>query len=206
MKMSKTLFLFGTGHGGENPDSGKYVTAGKRSPKHNGKTLLFEGVNNRINVNLIIEGMKKSGLDAVDIVNDWRDISLNERARRVNEIAKSRPCVYIDIHSDGMGNGREWHSASGIGVYKYIFSSSKSDFLAKYLRQELTCNFTGISKDRGIRKKNFHSLRETSCPACLLELGFHTNLEETKLMLSDNWRSKVVKSIVDACSIYEMNH
>lgn len=204
--MSKVLYIFGAGHGGLDPNTGRYVTAGKRSPKENGKTLLFEGVNNRDNVARIIKGMRKAGLECVDIVDDWRDISLGERTKRINKLAKTRKCVFISVHSDGAGNGRDWHAASGISVFKYTKCSSNSTRLAKYMHQELTCNFYGVAKDRGIRSKNFHMVRETNCPAVLLELGFHTNLKETKRMLTEDWKEKVVKSVVDACLIYENNH
>ena len=204
--MSKVLYIFGAGHGGINPDTNKYVTAGKRSPKENGKTLIFEGVNNRDNVKRIIEQMQASGLECVDIVNDWRDVSLGERTRRINKLAKTRKCVFISVHSDGAGNGVDWHSASGIGVFKYTKCSRNSSRLAKYMHQELTCNFHGVAKDRGVRSANFHMLRETNCPAVLLELGFHTNLEEAKRMLTEDWKQRVTKAVVDACSIYENNH
>jgi len=201
----KILFIFGAGHGGINPANEKYVTAGKRSPKENGKTLLFEGENNRKNVALIVEGMLKAGHDAINIFDTWEDISLTERTRQINKLCKARNCVFISVHSDGAGNGRDWHSASGISTFKYTRCSKNSNSLAKWVHQELTCNFYGISKDRGIRSGNFHMLRETNCPAILLELGFHTNLEETKRMLTDEWRNKVVKSVVDGCSIYTNN-
>jgi len=207
MKTSKkTLFIFGAGHGGINPETGRYVTAGKRSPKENGKTLLFEGVNNRVNVALIVKGMLEAGHDAINIFDTWKDVPLIERTRKINELCKTRKCVFISVHSDGAGNGRDWYSASGISTFKYTKCSKNSSLLARFVHQELTCNFSGVSKDRGIRSKNFHMLRETNCPAILLELGFHTHLAETKRMLANDWRMKVVKSVVDGCDIYERNH
>tara|TARA_R110002020_G_scaffold83271_4_gene206346 strand:+ start:217 stop:834 length:618 start_codon:yes stop_codon:yes gene_type:complete len=202
----KILFIFGAGHGGINPTTGKYVTAGKRSPKENGKTLLFEGENNRKNVSLIVEGMLKAGHDAINIFDTWKDVPLRERTKRINELCRTRNCVFISVHSDGAGNGRDWYSASGISTFKYTRCSKNSDKLAQWIHQELTCNFHGVSKNRGIRSKNLHMLRETNCPAILLELGFHTHLAETKRMLTDEWREKVVKSVVDGCGIYLNNH
>jgi N-acetylmuramoyl-L-alanine amidase len=114
--------------------------------------------------------------------------------------------VFISVHSDGAGNGRDWYSASGIGIFKYTGCSKNSSLLAKFMHQELICNFYGVSKDRKIRSKNFHMLRETNCPAILLELGFHTNLTETKNMLSDDWRTRIVRAVIGACNTYERNH
>lgn len=204
--MSEVLFILDNGHGGLNPSTGKYVTPGKRSPKFDDGSTLYEGVNNRINTELIIEGLEAAGMDAIDIVNDWRDIPLNERVRRANELARDNNCVYISIHSDANGNGIHWDNASGIGVYQYTNASSNSVKLATFLRQELNCNFHGIAKDRKIKKANFYVLRKTSCPAVLLELGFHTNFDEAQRMLTFEWREKIVNSIVSACDIYTRNH
>ena len=100
--MSKYLYIIDPGHGGIDPDNGQYVTAGKRMVKDGIK--LYEGVNNRDNVKRIMAGMKKAGLECVDIVNNWRDISLTERVLRANKLAKDRKCIYISIHSDANSN------------------------------------------------------------------------------------------------------
>lgn len=200
--MSKTLFILDPGHGGLHPETNRYVTAGKRMVKDD--IEFYEGVNNRDNVNRILAEMEKYNLDAIDITGgSWLDISLIERVNKANEIAKKRECVYISIHSDANGNGKEWNQASGIGTYVYTRGSMKSNLLAKFMNQELACNFSGIAKDRKIKKAAFYVLRATNCPAVLLELGFHTNKEEVQKMITDEWKDKVVKSVVDACLIYE---
>jgi len=200
---SKILFTIAAGHGGLHPTTKEYVTAGKRSPKLNGEALIYEGVNNRINVAHIIEGMNNAGLDCIDIVNSWQDVPLNERVRRINELARDRKVLHIDIHSDANGNGREWDSASGIGTYIYTKASQSSIMAGELFRDELKHVFNGIAKDRGLRKRNFYMLRETNCPSVLLELGFHTNLEEAKRMLTDDWRQRVVRSVVESCKKYQ---
>ena len=206
--MSKYLYIFDSGHGGQYPKGhdreGEYVTPGKRMVKDD--VVFYEGVNNRDNVKRIIEGMEKAQLEAIDIVNDWRDVPLNERVRRANELSRGRKCVYISIHSDANSNGKEWNQASGIGTYLYEKGSKASNDLAKYMNQELVCNFHGIAKDRKIKKCAFYVVRNTSMPACLLELGFHTNKDEVKLMVGENWKARVVKSVVDACQIFELKN
>jgi N-acetylmuramoyl-L-alanine amidase len=202
--MSKYLYIFDAGHGGLDPKTGKYVTAGKRMEKDG--FAFYEGVNNRDNVKRIIEAMEKAGLEAIDIVNDWRDVSLSERVRRANELARGRKCVYISIHSDANSNGKEWNQASGIGTYVYDRGSLSSNLLAKYMNQELACNFEGMAKDRKVKKCAFYVVRTTNCPAVLLELGFHTNENEVKLMQGDDWKNRVVKSVVDACNIFELKN
>ena len=201
---SKYLYIFDSGHGGTDPRTGEYVTAGKRMVKDGIK--FYEGVNNRDNVKRIMAGMKAAGLECVDIVNDWRDISLTERVRRANKLSKGRKCVYVSIHSDANGNGREWNQASGIGTYVYEKGSKNSNDLANYMHEELVNNFDGMAKDRKVKKCRFYVVRKTACPAVLLELGFHTNKEEVKLMRTDEWKSKVVNSIVDACKAFDKSN
>ena len=201
--MSKYLYIFDSGHGGLNP-SGEYVTPGKRMVKDD--VVFYEGVNNRDNVRRIIEGMERENLEAIDIVNDWRDVSLSERVRRANELSRDRKCVYISIHSDANSNGKEWNQASGIGTYVYEKGSSNSNDLAKYMHQELACNFYEIAKDRKIKKCGFYVVRNTNCPAILLELGFHTNKEEVKRMTTEDWKERIVDSVVGACNIFDIKN
>ena len=238
----KTLFLLDPGHGGLYPKGhakeGQYTTAGKRSPLFNDRKFpdgtpfcLYEGVNNRDNVNRLLEEMQRHGLEAMDIVNDWRDISLNERIRRINELARTRNCVLIYIHSNGHSYSyinkektiryevgkhdpkikkyykREWTSGQGIDVFLYNGTVSRnSERMANFAAQELKCNLTlepgGVMRWRGIKKRNFAMLRETKCPALLIEAGFHTNKTETELILTDSFKDKLIKSIVDACVLY----
>ena len=204
--MSKFLYILDAGHGGLYPEghakAGEYTTPGKRMVKDD--VVFYEGVNNRDNVKRIIEGMEKAGLEAIDIINDWRDVPLNERVRRANELGRGRKCVYISIHSDANSNGKEWNQASGIGTYVYEEGSTASNALARYMHQELSCNFQKIAKDRKIKKCNFYVVRKTSMPALLLELGFHTHKEEVKRLITDDWKQRVVKSVVDACQIFDL--
>jgi N-acetylmuramoyl-L-alanine amidase len=195
--------ILDAGHGGISPFNNEYVTAGKRSPKKEDGTQFYEGVNNRILVDMIYDALKENGFDVVKLVDTWKDVPLSERVRKANELHKEKKSFLVSIHSDAFGNGIEWTSPKGITVFTSK-GETKSDILAKWFRQELSCNFDGISPDRGIKEANFYILRNTSCPALLLELGFHTNREELRLMEGEDWKRRAVKSIVDACSIIEL--
>jgi N-acetylmuramoyl-L-alanine amidase len=202
--MKDVLFMFDAGHGGLHPDSGKYQTAGKRSPRFEDGKVLFEGVNNRDNVQRILKAMDEAGLEAIDIVNDWKDVPLNERVRRANELARTRECMFISIHSNGAGNGREWHSAKGNEIFVSENASQKSKDFAKILGDDMICNFEHLTNWRGVKTANFYVIRKTNCPAVLVEFGFHTNKEECLNMISIAWKNAVVKSVVDACKTYTL--
>lgn len=210
--MSKYLFLLDPGHGGIDPKTGKYVTAGKRSPKFDDGSVLYEGVNNRIIVGMLQEALEKDGIDSINIVDSYVDVPLGERVRRANELGREHKCVYISIHSDAFGNGRDWVSPSGLSVYTSK-GQTKSDIFADHVVKELMCNFEEEVKWRLDRtdgdldkEANFYVLRKTSMPAILCELGFHTNKEEATKMLTLEWKNNVVKSIMDAIKIWELEN
>lgn len=204
----KHLYLLDAGHGGL--INGVYQTAGKRSPKFDDGTVLYEGVNNRDNAKRIIALLTQHGFECKDIVNSDADISLSKRVKDANEIHKTKKCVYISIHSDAMGDGTTWQPASGISVYTSK-GQTKSDIFASLVidaLEEQFCNTVKWRKDETDKdedkEENFYVLKETSMPAVLLELGFHTNKEEAKKMLTEDWKNKVCNAILNAVKKWEL--
>lgn len=193
--MSK-LFILDAGHGGLNPQTKNYVTPGKRMVKDD--VTFYEGVNNRILVDMIAEAMKVNRIDFVKLVDTWQDVSLSKRVQDANNLAKGRECVLISIHSDAAGNGKEWHTASGISSFTSV-GKTKSDTFAKFLHDELWKELSTLTKNRGIRESDFYILKHTRMPAILLELGFHTHKSEVKLIQSNEWKTKVVKALIEGC-------
>ncbi|MDA9907871.1 N-acetylmuramoyl-L-alanine amidase [Flavobacteriaceae bacterium] len=212
--MKKILFLIDPGHGGTYPNehdrAGQYVTSGKRSPKWDDRTfangspyILFEGVNNRDNARRLVQALNDAGMDAIDIVNDWRDISLTDRVNRANQYARTRSCVYISLHSNASGNGVDWASAHGNEIFVAPTASLNSKRFADILEQNFLKNFDGVSKWRGVKNGNFYVLRATNCPAILIEAEFHDNKESAKLMLSEDYKKRLIDTIVNSCYIYK---
>ena len=197
---SNVLFIVDAGHGGLHPETGEYVTPGKRMVKDG--IEFYEGVNNRDNVERIIKELNYSGLEAVELCPTWRDVSLSDRCKQANAIGKKRETVLISIHSNAAGNGKEWHSATGIDTFIYTNASNKSKKLAKITQERLISYLGHWTKDRGVKERNFAILRETNMPAILVEGGFHTNENEVKLILSEEWKEEFTKAIVSACVQY----
>lgn len=195
------LYIFDSGHGGLDPETGEYVTSGKRSPMFDDGSVLYEGVENRKKVRAIMAGMKKAGLECIDIVDTWKDMSLEKRVNKANKLGETRKCIYISIHSDAYGQG--WTSPSGIGVYRYTGSQASAS-IARVFRAHITAEFDGIALDRKIKEAPFYVLRYTTMPAVLLELGFHSNKEESKRMMTIEWIAMVARSTVNACKEIEL--
>ena len=205
--MSKYLYIFDPGHGGL--VDGKYQTAGKRSPKFADGRVLFEGVNNRDNVQRIMKAFRDNGLECVDVVDSDNDVSLIERVKKANKLSKDRKCVYISIHSDANGDGVKWDQASGMSVYTSN-GQTKSDVFASIVIDELYNKFTSTIKWRTDstdgdkdKEENFYVLKNTDCPAILCELGFHTNEAETKRMMTLDYKNKIVDAMVASAIKWE---
>lgn len=207
--MSKVLFIFDPGHGGIL--NGEYATPGKRSPHPVGDSVLYEGVNNRDNVNRMLSACKSAGLDAVDIVSSNEDISLAVRVDRANKQAAKRKTLYISVHSDAApGGDKDWvNGAKGITVYTSP-GQTESDRYAEILISKFESNMssmTTIRKDTtdGDKDKEakFYVLTETNGPAVLIEGGFHTNQTEAILMVSETWKNAFVKSVMEANKEWE---
>lgn len=209
--MSKYTYILDPGHGGI--ISGKYVTTGKRSPKFDDGSQLFEGVNNRDIVNRLIKSMEEEGIKCVDIVSSEQDVALSTRVERANSLSKTKSCVYISIHSDANGDGVVWDKASGMSVYTSVGDTGKSDDFAELVINELQDNFKDSVKWRiestdgdKDKEENFYVLKNTNCPAVLCELGFHTNKEEATKMLTAEWKNKIVLSIIYAIKKFELKN
>jgi N-acetylmuramoyl-L-alanine amidase len=209
---STFLYLLDPGHGGLDPKTGQYVTPGKRSPKFDDGTVLYEGVNNRDNVKRLKKALTDAGIDAVDLVDTHTDVSLGQRVQRANELSRKRKCVFISMHSDGFGSGSTWESPSGISVFT-AKGQTKSDDFASLVIQELVDKFGDSVKWRfdttdGDKDKeaHFYVLHGTSCPAILIEGGFHTNKVEAARMLTNEWKDKLISGIVEAIQLWETKH
>lgn len=205
---SKYLYLLDPGHGGL--INNVYQTTGKRSPLFDDKkTILYEGVNNRDNAVRIITLLMNNGFDCKDIVNSNEDVPLAKRVQIANELEKTRKCVYISIHSDAMGDGTTWQPASGLSVYTSI-GQTKSDIFAALAIDGLQEQFLNTVKWRTDetdkdedKEENFYVLKNTTSPAILMELGFHTNKEEALHMLTNEWKSKIANAVLYAVKKWE---
>ena len=191
--MSKFIWILDPGHGGINPDTGKYVTPGKRSPKWKDGCQYFEGKGNRCIVNSILKKCRENNIIALDIVNDWQDISLATRVNRANSVNSYHGnCIYISVHSNGFSQ----ESAHGYSVYTSR-GNTKSDQYAEILLKYMQLEFP----DRKMRKDtsdsdrdkeaDFYVLSKTKMPAILSENFFMTNKEECKLLLQKSFRDRI---------------
>lgn len=207
--MSKRIYILDPGHGGINPQTGLYVTSGKRSPIWPDGSVYYEGVGNREIAKLVGESLKALGISYDFTVRPevWTDVALTTRAKAAdNHIAKSgKKGVMISIHSNGVEN----QTAHGFEVFTSPGQTS-SDKFADIAFLALKDEFTELrpradTTDGDFDKEaKFTVLTETKCPAILIESMFHTNQKECKILLSLEGKKRIAKAIVSAIQKMEL--
>ena len=192
---SKYLWILDNGHGGV--IDGVYQTSGKRSPVWPDGEVLYEGEFNRAIVNRLVDMCKSNNIDYVNLVDTQEDISLKERPKMANKIAKSsdKPCIYVSIHANGFTD----ESANGWEVFTSP-GQTKSDTIATILYEKAKVEFperrmrpsTGDGDPD--KEAKFTVLMDTSMPAILSENFFMTNYREChEILMSESGRDRVAK-------------
>lgn len=106
--------------------------------------------------------------------------------------------IFLSIHL----NGSDVESAKGVESYSR-FLDDKSYLLAESIQDELSS--IEYTKDRGIKETNEKSLgilRYTNITGVLLELGFITNSEDEKYLISEEGQDIIVDCILNGILNY----
>lgn len=170
--------LIDNGHGIDTP--------GKRSPVWNITAQLYEWEFNRAITDRIASALKYHGIDHVLIVPEDLDISLSERVKRINDIARKEECLLVSVHANaGGGTGWEIFTSPGETMsdkYATEFFNTASHMLPNWRMRKDT-------RDGDPDKEaNFALLRKTICPAVLTENMFMDNEKDCKFILSESGR------------------
>lgn len=197
--MKGRIPILDAGHGGL--IRGRYQTEGKRSPNWRFGTL-YEGAFNRWVVNLLMRELDYAGVPYYHISPELRDVSLKARVNRANAIADIDGETYLlSIHANAGGG-------TGLEGFTY-FGQSDSDEIAEEFLTTLRDEFepqgwklrTEIADGDLDKESNFYILRNTKCPAFLLECGFmdfdwdYSNLwsQEYQQALACNLAKTIIK-------------
>lgn len=179
--MAKRFCAFDAGHGGA--DSG--ATNGKRYEKDD-VLRLAKAVEDYVETN--------SGkvMDCQKSRTGDETLSLKQRS----DWQKRHPEYefFVSFHRDSAGS-----SARGASIHVYNGQMNKaSGKLAKCIEKRLCPIFPGRSNT--IQEHNFHVLRETTCPAVLIECGFISNSKDNEIF--DKRFNDIVKAIGDGIMEY----
>jgi N-acetylmuramoyl-L-alanine amidase len=184
--MSKTIIL-DNGHGNNTP--------GKRSPKWEDGTQLFEYEFNRDIVKRIAAMLTKDKINTIILVPESNDVSLQERCNRANRIYKNSGsnAVLISVHGNA-GGGTGWECYTTVG-------KRKSDSIATILCEEAAAEFakdgwkirSDMADGDPDKESQFYILKHTNCPAVLTENFFFDNRKDCKFMMSEEGRNRIAR-------------
>lgn len=126
-----------------------------------------------------------------------QDVPLSKRVAIAHQ---ARADLFVSIHANAHGNGREWTPARGYEVYVYALGGD-----AHRLAQRLVDEAERLIAPAGvpirkppIKVANFCVIRRTSMPAVLIEHGFMTNKDECAILKSDSFRARAAEHIARA--------
>jgi N-acetylmuramoyl-L-alanine amidase len=196
---SNYLWILDNGHGGI--IDGIYQTPGKRSPVWPDGTQLFEGEFNRAIVDRLVKMCNEAGIECVNLVDTQKDISLEARTDKANDIYRKRldqdgKCIYVSVHANGFNNesANGWSVYTSIGETKsdkvatILFEKAESEFPNEYMRKD---TYSDGDVDQ---ESNFWVLSKTVMPAILSENFFMTNYENChKYLQSEEGRDRIAK-------------
>lgn len=204
MKKEDFIVILDAGHGGINPNTGKYVTAGKRAKLPDG-TMIYEGVENRKIVDKIAKELEKRGINYKFTVNpnDYRDISLGSRVKYANKFDPSKT-LFVSVHnnaSGGQGNGFEIFTSIGETKSDIAATLIGRSIKSLYDRLKLRLRFDYSDGDLD-KESNFYVLRNTRCPAVLIEYLFFDNERDAKFLQNEKFQLDLAVRTAEAIEDY----
>ncbi|MEX1013359.1 MAG: N-acetylmuramoyl-L-alanine amidase [Waddliaceae bacterium] len=126
-------------------------------------------------------------------------IPLDVRAEFANA---NSPDLFVSVHYNSAPN----KSAQGIEVFYYKEESERSERAKVLAGAVLDTVLTSTqAKSRGTKHGNFAVIRDTKMPAILIEAGFLTNQEESKLIEDAYYRNRLARGIAQGIRNYVQN-
>lgn len=124
-----------------------------------------------------------------------RDVPLKERTDKANKWGAD---ILISDHHNA--NTGKWGTWGGTEVFTYLGNWPQAEKLAKAVHTRLLKAY-GLS-NRGLKKENFHMLRESKMPAILIEGGFMDSTIDIKKLRDNNVLDAAGKAIAEGVAEY----
>lgn len=163
------------GHGGK--DSGAIGINGVKE-----KDIALD-VANRVN-----NYLKTQDIENILTRNTDVFLTLNERSDKANNLGVNS---FVSIHCNESDNPQ----AQGLEIFCYKFKYRQlADCILQELKNE---NLYTQLREGGVKEGNWHVVRETNMPACLVELGFISNRKDYDLIMNnkDRFAKSIAKGI-----------
>lgn len=122
----------------------------------------------------------------------YQDDDLQSICDKSNEYNSN---LFISVHC----NAAENRSAQGTETFAFS-AGGEGEKLAKCIQSQIVSSLETV--DRGVKFDNFHVLRETDCPAVLVELAFISNDDDEALLASEEKKDEFAKAIARGVTDY----
>lgn len=132
-------------------------------------------------------------LRSVDV--EVLEVQENELYQITSESNDFGANLFVSIHCNAATN----ISAKGTETYCYVFGG-EGERLARCIQNQIVSSLGTV--DRGIKTANFQVLRETNCPAVLVEMAFISNPDDEALLADPGKRDEFAKAIARGVTDY----
>lgn len=136
------------------------------------------------------------------IMTRTRDVfvSLQSRSAMANRLGAN---LFVSIHYNSSPNPE----AKGIEIFFYDTKDEERKKKSQNLASAILDQVTGQTQAsaRGVKKGNFHVIRETEMPAVLLEGGFLTNMEECRKLMKRQYLNQIAQGIATGIDQFALN-
>lgn len=173
------------GHGMNTP--GKRTPDDEREWSFNNKVVLaiIERLNDYQNVSVV----------RLDDPSGKTDVSLRDRTNKAN---REKADILVSVHHNA--NTGRWGSWGGTETYTFTNRVTQAERLARMVHAPMVKAY-GL-RDRGLKKANFHMLRESNMPAILTEGGFMDSTTDIEVLRNDSALKRAGKAIADGIAEY----
>lgn len=146
--------------------------------------FMSETDGNRAVGKLLIRYLQDLGHKVVNCTYEGKVKELENRVRLANA---HKLDLFISLHMDS------YHDKNANGVTSYTTGNSGAKATAKKIVDEVakSCGYY----NRGLKHANFYVLKNTLCPAVLLEMGFVSNEGDTAKFDADKIAKAIVKAV-----------
>ncbi len=175
------------GHGGFGVTPGKRTPAGEYEWDFNNKVVL-----SAIKHLKTYKGVQVLRLDDP---TGKTDVPLSTRTKKANDWKAD---VLVSIHHNA--NTGKWGDWTGTETYTYLGQWKDAEKLAGLVQKKLVKAY-GL-KDRGLKKADFHMLRESKMPAILTEGGYMDSTIDVKKLRDNKVLDAAGKAIADGVAEY----
>lgn len=143
---------------------------------------------------ILKEKLETNGANVIMTREDDSFVGLNDRVEIAN---KNNAQIFISIHNNALPDSAAHLKSTGSETY-YFYSQSKE--LAKDVVESLAKE-TGF-KNNGAKAQSFAVVRNTNCPAILVEVGYIINPEDNAKLIDKNYQNKIAEAILHGLENY----